>query len=137
MGQRLRAMFCDHLSIMRGKYLPPAKLRDDESRFAQPTFSVHYDKDLLLDAPGTQCLNGIPDMTLRWQGSEIRPGWEADTHVVLGDLYADDGSPLPLCPRGALKRDRRLGRVGADPPDRHRTGGLCLCPATGRHPGAV
>jgi glutamine synthetase len=104
MSERLRAMFCDHLSVMRGKYLPPGKMGDDESRFAQPTFAVHYDKDLLLEAPGTKCLDGIPDMALRWKGSEIRQGWETGTHVVLGDLYAGDGSPLPLCPRGALKR---------------------------------
>lgn len=104
MSERLRAMFCDHLSIMRGKYLPAAKMKDDESRFAQPTFSVHYDKDLLLEAPGTKCLEGIPDMTLRWIGHEIRKGWEPDTRVVLGDLYESDGSPLPMCPRGALKR---------------------------------
>ncbi len=104
MTERLRAMFCDHLSIMRGKYLPAAKMKDDESRFAQPTFSVHYDKDLLLEAPGTKCLEGIPDMTLRWKGEEIRQGWEANTRVVTGDLYQADGTPLPLCPRGALKR---------------------------------
>lgn len=104
MTERLRVLFCDHLSIMRGKYLPAAKMRDDESRFAQPTFSVHYDKDLLLEAPGTKCLEGIPDMTLRWKADEIRQGWEPNTRVVLGDLYEADGSPLPMCPRGALKR---------------------------------
>lgn len=104
MTERLRAMFCDHLSIMRGKYLPASKMRDDESRFARPTFSVHYDKDLIIDAPHTKCREGIPDMALRWKGDEIRAGWEADTSVVLGDLYGDDLKPLPLCPRGALKR---------------------------------
>ncbi|GAB1361551.1 hypothetical protein MASR1M32_07870 [Rhodobacter sp.] len=104
MSERLRAMFCDHLSIMRGKYLPASKMQDDESRFAQPTFSVHFDKDLLLEAPGTRCLQGLPDMTLRWKGDQIRPGWEPATRVVLGDLYEGDGSPLPMCPRGALKR---------------------------------
>ncbi len=104
MSERLRAMFCDHLSIMRGKYLPPAKMRSDESRFARPTFSVHYDKDLLVEAPGTMCLEGIPDMVLRWTGEEIRHGWEAGTRVVMGDLYDAEGAPLPLCPRGALKR---------------------------------
>ncbi len=104
MTERLRAMFCDHLSIMRGKYLPPSKMRDDESRFARPIFSVHYDKDLLIEAPGTMCLEGIPDMALRWKGEEIRAGWEAGTKVVLGDLYGGDGTPVPMCPRGALKR---------------------------------
>ena len=104
MTDRLRAMFCDHLSIMRGKYLPASKMRDDESRFARPTFSVHYDKDLLIEAPGTMCLEGIPDMALRWKGEEIRQGWEPGTRVVLGDLYGGDGTPVPMCPRGALKR---------------------------------
>lgn len=102
--QRLRAMFCDHLSIMRGKYLPASKLKDDESRFARPTFSVHYDKDLLIEAPGTMCLEGLPDMALRWKGDEIRQGWEPNTKVVTGDLYAADGSTIPMCPRSALKR---------------------------------
>jgi len=101
---RLRAMFCDHLSIMRGKYLPASKMKDDESRFARPTFSVHYDKDLLIEAPGTMCLEGIPDMALRWRADEIRAGWEPNTKVVTGDLYGGDGTPLPMCPRGALKR---------------------------------
>ena len=50
------------------------------------------------------CLEGLPDMTLRWIGHEIRQGWEPGTRVVLGDLYGSDGSPLPMCPRGALKR---------------------------------
>lgn len=101
---RLRAMFCDHLSILRGKYLPASKMKDDESRFARPTFSVHYDKDLLIEAPGTMCLEGIPDMALRWKESDIRQGWEPNTRVVLGDLYGGDGTPVPMCPRGALKR---------------------------------
>ena len=104
MTDRLRAMLCDHLSILRGKYLPASKMRDDESRFARPNFAVHYDKDLMLDAPHTKVRQGIPDMALRWKAADIRDGWEPDTKVVLGDLYGDDGQPLSLCPRGALKR---------------------------------
>jgi glutamine synthetase len=104
MKDRLRALFCDHLSIPRGKYLPASKIRTDETRFARPTFAVHYDKDLLLDAPGTMCREGIPDMMLRWNGDDIRVGWEPATKLVIGDLYGGDGAPLPLCPRGALKR---------------------------------
>ena len=104
MTERLRAMFCDHLSIMRGKYLPASKMRDDESRVAQALFSVHYDKDLLIDAPHSKCREGIPDMVFRWKADEIREGWEPETKVVVSDLHNADGSPLPLCPRGALKR---------------------------------
>jgi len=104
MAERLRAMFCDHLSLMRGKYLPASKLKSDGTRLARPTFSVHWDKDLILDAPHTKCMEGIPDMELRWEGAEIREGWEPDTKVVTGDLYDSDGARIPLCPRGALKR---------------------------------
>ena len=101
MTNRLRALFCDHLSMMRGKYLPASKIGDDASRFAQALFAVHYDRDLLLDAPGARAREGCPDMELRWQAADIRDSWENDDKIVLGDLYASDGTPLPLCPRGA------------------------------------
>ncbi len=104
MPDRLRAMFCDHLSLMRGKYLPASKLKSDATRLARPNFAVHWDKDLLLDAPHTQTREGIPDMELRWAEADIRAGWEPATRVVMGDLFAADGAALPLCPRGALKR---------------------------------
>lgn len=103
MTNRLRAVFCDHLSIMRGKYLPASKLGDNDTRFCRSTFGVHYDKDLL-PAPGSMMMEGLPDMELRWRGDDIRECWEAGTQIVIGDLYDTDGAPLPLCPRGALKR---------------------------------
>ncbi|MEX0276837.1 MAG: glutamine synthetase [Ruegeria sp.] len=104
MSNRLRALFIDHLSIPRGKYMPASKIGDASTRFARATFGVHYDRDLLLDAPHAQVREGAPDMELRWRGEEVRQGWEPNTSVVVGDLYDADGSPLSLCPRGALKR---------------------------------
>ncbi len=103
MKTRLRALFCDHLSIMRGKYLPYSKIGDDDTRFCRSVFGTHYDRDLL-DAPGSMMKQGLPDMELRWRGEEIRDSWHASTKIVLGDLYDDAGAPLTLCPRGALKR---------------------------------
>jgi len=103
MKDRLRALFIDHLSIPRGKYLPGSKIADASSRFARTTFGVHYDRDLL-DAPGAMMMQGMPDMELRWRKDDIRPSWAPSTQIVLGDLYDGDGVPLPLCPRGALKR---------------------------------
>ena len=79
MNTRLRAMFCDHLSILRGKYLPNSKIGTDSSRFCRSTFGVHYDKDLL-DAPGAMMMQGLPDMELRWNEGDIREGWERSTH---------------------------------------------------------
>lgn len=103
MAERLRALFCDHLSIMRGKYLPASKIGSGNSRFCQSLFGTHYDRDLL-EAPGAKTYEGLPDMELRWTKADIRDGWEPNTKIVLGDLYDLDGSPLPLCPRGMLKR---------------------------------
>ncbi|KIN70453.1 Glutamine synthetase family protein [Sulfitobacter noctilucae] len=104
MSDRLRALFIDHLSIPRGKYLPGSKIGDNDTRFARATFGVHYDRDLLLEAPHAMVREGMPDMELRWRADDIRDSWEPATKVVLGDLYDTDGAPLPLCPRGALKR---------------------------------
>ena len=104
MPDRLRALFIDHLSIPRGKYLPGSKIGDGASRFARGVFGTHFDRDLLIDAPHAMIKDGIPDVELRWRADDIRPGWEPETQVVLGDLYDHDGVPLSLCPRGALKR---------------------------------
>jgi len=103
MRDRLRPMWCDHLSVMRGKYLPQEKIGAGATRFAQPCFAVHYDKDLIVDAPGTQCLDGLPDMELRWSADGIRMGWEPGVHVVTGDLFDASGKMIPIAGRSALK----------------------------------
>lgn len=103
MKDRLRALWLDHLSILRGKYLPGSKIGTGETRFCRSTYGVHYDKDLL-DAPGAMMKEGLPDMELRWRAEDIRDGWEASTQIVIGDLYDQDGVPLELCGRQALKR---------------------------------
>ena len=115
MKDRLRAMFLDHLSILRGKYLPAAKIGDGSTRFCRSTFGVHYDKDLL-DAPGAMMMQGLPDMELTWRAEEIRDGWEAHTKVVLGDLLDEAGHPLPLDGRGALRKAvADWGKLGLEP----------------------
>ncbi|WP_133486186.1 glutamine synthetase family protein [Aliiroseovarius marinus] len=103
MKDRLRALWLDHLSILRGKYLPGSKIGTGDTRFCRSTYGVHYDKDLL-DAPGAMMKQGLPDMELRWRAEDIREGWEASTQIVIGDLYDQDGVPLELCGRQALKR---------------------------------
>ena len=71
MPDRLRAIFCDHLSLIRGKYLPVSKIGDGETRFCRSTFGVHFDRDLL-PSPGSMMLEGRPDMELRWKAADIR-----------------------------------------------------------------
>jgi len=102
-GERLRLLFCDHLNLARGKYLPGDRIGDGAARFCQGVFAIGYDKAMLA-APGSGLAEGLPDMVAVYQAADIRPGWEPDTRVVVADLLANDGTPLPLCGRGLLKR---------------------------------
>jgi len=100
--ERLRVLFCDHLNIVRGKYVP-WRGRDGAARFCRGTFGVGYDKDLI-PAPGATVLEGLPDMEAVYEAAAARPGWERNTRVVMCDLLDNHGQPLPQCARGALKR---------------------------------
>ncbi len=109
-NDRLRPLFCDHLSLARGKYVPlksytnaDGSYADGGSRYCQSTFGVTYDKDLL-PSPGSKTFEGLPDMEGRWRGADIREGWEPATKVVMCDLFEADGTPLALCGRSALRR---------------------------------
>jgi glutamine synthetase len=101
---RLRLLFCDHLNLARGKYLPPEKTKaDGYSRFAQAVYGVHFDRDLL-PSPGSRMLEGAPDMMAVYKKADIRAGWQDNTKVVCADLQQWDGSPVPMCGRTALKK---------------------------------
>ena len=103
-NQRLRLLFCDHLNLARGKYLPADKMDEDGStRLAQALFGVHFDRDLL-PAPGSRMLEGAPDMLAVYKKSDIRQGWQDNTQVVVADLQQSDGSAVPMCGRSALKK---------------------------------
>ena len=106
MGERLRLLFCDHLNLARGKYLPASKIGDGSSRFCQGVFAIGYDKDLLA-APGSKMRDGLPDMDAVYKAADIREGWEPNTKVVVADLADNGGAPLPLCGRSLLKRTVR------------------------------
>jgi glutamine synthetase len=102
--KRLRLLFCDHLNLARGKYLPPEKMTaDGGSRFSQSVYGVHFDRDLI-PSPGSRMLEGAPDMTAIYKKSDIRPGWRDDEMLVCADLKQWDGSPVPMCGRTALKK---------------------------------
>jgi glutamine synthetase len=101
--ERLRLLFCDHLAIARGKYIPLRARKAGGAKFCRGTFGVTYEKELI-PAPGAAVLDGLPDMEAVYSASDIRPGWQAFTKIAIGDLKANDGSPLPMCGRTALKR---------------------------------
>ncbi len=102
-NERLRVLFCDHLNLARGKYLPGTHDDGGESRFCQGIYALGYDKDLI-PAPCSTLLEGLPDMVARFNGGEIRNGWHGSDRVVVADQFDKDDNPLPVDGRGLLKR---------------------------------
>ena len=100
--ERIRVLFCDHLNLARGKYLPRAIAASGSARHCIGVYAVDY-RRALLDAPGSGMREGLPDMEAVFDVDRVRPGWEPGTGVVVADLERD-GQPLGLCGRGALKR---------------------------------
>ena len=102
-NKKLRVLFCDHLNLARGKYIPGSQSDRGESRFCQGVFALTYDKELL-PAPCSTLLEGLPDMVAKYDTNEIREGWLGGEQVVIADLYDTDGKSLPVCGRSLLKR---------------------------------
>ncbi|MBC2669557.1 glutamine synthetase [Novosphingobium piscinae] len=100
-AQRCRLLFADQLNLARGKYIPMSEARKGHARMCVGTFAVTYDKQLVA-APGGGMLDGLPDMEVRFDPAALRPSWEADTQVALGELWFK-GEPFALCGRTALK----------------------------------
>ena len=112
--ERLRVLFCDHLNLARGKYLPASKIGSGSTRVCQSTFGVTYDKDLL-PAPGSKMMEGLPDVEVRYLKADIRKGWPEHTKVVVGELF-EDGRPFAACGRQALRRAiKEWNTLGFDP----------------------
>ena len=100
---KFRVLFCDHLNLARGKYLPASKASTGETRFCQTTFSVTYDKDLV-PAPGSAMLEGLPDMVATFKSDDIRSDWQPNSSVVIADLYDSQHQILDVSGRNVLKR---------------------------------
>jgi len=98
---RIRALFPDHLGLARGKYLP-AHLAHKGTRHCLSLFALNFDRTMV-PAPGAKMLEGLPDCDLVVPMNEVRPSWEADTGVVVGDLMYR-GEPLAIAPRHVLRR---------------------------------
>ena len=99
--KRIRALFPDHLGLARGKYIPTAHA-DHGARHCITLFALTYDRTMT-PAPGSHLLGGLPDFDVRFSVDEVRPSWELDTAVVVGDAYFR-GEPLPIAPRNSLHR---------------------------------
>jgi glutamine synthetase len=99
--KRIRALFPDHLGLARGRYIP-AKHAVRGTRHCISLFGLGFDRSLT-PAPGAMVLEGLPDCELTFTMEAIRPCWEADTGVVVGDL-SFHGEPLAIAPRTVLRR---------------------------------
>ena len=100
--ERIRVLFCDHLNLARGKYVPRALAEAGTLRHCIGVYAVDYER-ALIPAPGSGIPEGLPDMEAAFDLDRVRPGWEPGTGVVVADLEKG-GQPLALCARGALAR---------------------------------
>ena len=116
---RLRVLFCDHLNLARGKYLPANQIDKGESRFCRGVYALTYDKDLI-PVPASTLLEGLPDMIARYDANEIRPGWRSDEQVVIADQFDSGGQPLGgMRPQFAQTHRGRVGCAGFSTQSRH------------------
>lgn len=99
---RLRVLWPDHLGLARGKYVP-AKLAANGVRHCTGTWALGYDRQMTPETPGSHWNDGLPDFDATYELSDIRPGWEPATRVVVADLV-DHAGPLEVSPRAALRR---------------------------------
>ncbi|MDD9992873.1 MAG: glutamine synthetase family protein [Rhodospirillales bacterium] len=100
--ERIRVLFCDHLNLARGKYVPRAMAETGSLRQCVGVYAVDYERTLI-PAPGSGVPEGLPDMEAVFDLDRVRPGWEPGTGVVVANLEKE-GQPLGLCARGALAR---------------------------------
>lgn len=99
--RRVRVLFPDHLGLARGKYLPAAHATT-QVHHCIGLFALNFDRTMT-PAPGSKMLEGLPDCSAVFSMDAVRPGWEADTGVVVADLEFQ-GQPLAISPRHALRR---------------------------------
>ncbi len=99
--KRIRTLFPDHLSLARGKFIP-SHLAEEGTRFCISLFALTYDRDMC-PAPGARLLEGLPDCDMTFDLDDIRPCWQPDTGMVVGDLTFH-GEPLMIGPRNVLKK---------------------------------
>ena len=112
--ERCRILFADQLNLARGKYVPMSEAHKGHARMCVGTFAVTYDKALVA-APGGGLLSGLPDMELAFDPAGLRPSWEPNTQIALGNLRFQ-GEPFALCGRSALARVIEAWRArGLDP----------------------
>ncbi len=99
---RVRVLWPDHLGLARGKYVP-ASLAEGGVRHCAGTWALGYDRGMTPETTGSHWNEGLPDFDAVYEMSDLRPGWEANTKVVVAHLERQ-GEPFSVSPRAALAR---------------------------------
>lgn len=101
-GRRLRLLWSDLHGIERGKYLYGDWADSAKANFCLATYPLTFDREIL-PIPGLSFDVGLPDLEARLDLSTLRPGWEPNTLVGLGDTFHRH-EPVPVDPRHVLRR---------------------------------
>ena len=97
--ERLRLLWPDHLGLARGKYLPK-ETAGEGTKHTINLFGLGFDR-VIYDHPGAMLHDGLPDMDAEVDLDDVRPGWEADTAIVIPDITRL-GEPVMMAPRNVL-----------------------------------
>ncbi len=101
-GKRLRLLWSDLHGIERGKYLFGDWSERGKANFCLSTFPLTFDREIL-NIPRMSFDVGLPDLEARLDPSSLRPGWEPNTVVGVGDLFHRN-EPVWVDPRHILRK---------------------------------
>jgi hypothetical protein len=99
---RVRILWADHLGLARGKFVP-ASLAASGARHCTGLWALGYDRDMTPYTPGYFWEEGLPDFEATFDESDLRPGWEPNTQVVVANLRRH-GTAFEVSPKAALDR---------------------------------
>ena len=113
-GRRLRLLIPDILGLERGKYLFGDVAESGHAAFCIGLYPLTTDREIL-PIPRQQFDVGLPDVEAQLDRDTLRPGWEDDTMVGIGDV-TQHGKPLEVDPRHVLQQAIQAWRdMGLEP----------------------
>jgi glutamine synthetase len=98
---RLRLLYSDVLGLERGKYLL-GDWAGGTAAFCIGVYPLTHDREIL-PIPGLQFDVGLHDVQAHVDPSTLRPGWEPETTLGIGDL-SSHGRPVAIDPRDVLRQ---------------------------------
>ena len=108
-GKRLRLLYPDIHGLERGKYLFGKVAESGHAAFCVGVYPLTHDREILM-VPNTQFDVGLPDIDVELDRESLRPSWEPETVIGIGDVHYQ-GGPAVLDPRHALHRAVEAWRV--------------------------